>query len=270
MSSVPYRTFGQWIIVNIKDIPETYLDIEFKRFPGEHMHILELFDYNSLNVKLFFKYCNSLTECVNRILTGIRYPLDYRGRPNDVVVYKAHKYFLWKYLVDLENPGDYWKRASETVRDGYGDCEDTSTLTHTLFLMKGIDSFWMIGAVYLEDKLLGGHAWVIADVDGKYRLIETTLERPVPDIRVFPPVDISQTEYRIGKLRYVAFYAIHNMDELWINRKIAETTPGIVVSESYLIIRARLISLLEGVPEREVKVRKRELDVIRCEFELYT
>ena len=116
-------------------------------------------------------------------------------------------------------------------------CEDSSILMHTYFLMRGIDAFWCVGLVYYKDILLGGHAWEVAKLEDHYRLIETTLERPIRSLRSLPVVDINKCEWKIYDLKYVPVAMLHNKDEIWIN-------------EEYIRARAsmsRIISLF--IPE---------------------
>jgi hypothetical protein len=212
-------------VYKISDLPKKYLDIYRKRLTNEHMLITELYDYNSYQVELFFENCKDLLTCFNKILVNIKYPLNYYCRDVDDVYYRYGTYlptiFDTIYLVNLYNLKDFWKKCSETCRDGYGDCEDTSALTHCLFLRNQVDSFHCFGLVYKvvddEKKLLGGHSFVIARIDTNYRLIETTLDEPVDSFSIFPVYDFTKPYIKFGDYIYYIVFMIHNKSELWIN-----------------------------------------------------
>jgi len=208
-----------WIKLPIHSINPYDLDIGFVRFKGVKMHIIELFDHDSLQVKDFVKNCVTILECINKVLTEIKYPFDIFRKPTDEHVYMAFKKFRFTYHRKFINKVDYWQTASETAWLKMGDCEDSSTLMHTIFIMRSIDSLWCIGLVYLRNRMLGGHAWVVGKLDQNYRLVETTLEQPVPSITFFPVVNIDETNWKWKQLTYVPILAIHNLNELWLNKE---------------------------------------------------
>jgi len=210
---------SNWIKISISSIKPEDLDIGFVRFKGVHMHLLELFDQDSLQVQQFIKNCVTILECINKVLTDIKYPFDKFGKPTNHHVYKAFKKIGNIYHRSFMNKTDYWQKASETVWLKMGDCEDSSILMHTIFLMRNIDCLWCIGLVYLNNKLLGGHGWEVAKLNGKFRLIETTLEQPVPSINFFPEVNINETVWKWKRLTYVPILTLWKKDELWLNKE---------------------------------------------------
>ncbi len=81
-----------------------------------------------------------------------------------------------QYTQDAEAPNntvtkDYWQRSAETFTKQTGDCEDTSILLADWLISRGIDARVVIG----ETRLLLGHAWCVARVDGETYLLETTM-----------------------------------------------------------------------------------------------
>ena len=212
-----------WIIKKLYNIPLEALDVGFKRFKGVKMHLIELFDYNTMQVMYFFKDCKTVLDAINRVLVGIKYPFTITGKPTDYHYYQAFRKTLGICWKSFKNEYDFWQKASETAWLGYGDCEDSSILLHAYLVSIGVDSFCVFGIVYVKKlnklKLLGGHAFVIAKIDGEYRLIETTLERSIPKITYFPIVNIQKTQWNWGKLLYEGVFMLHNLDELWFNSK---------------------------------------------------
>ncbi|MEM9480086.1 MAG: transglutaminase-like domain-containing protein [Verrucomicrobiota bacterium] len=73
-----------------------------------------------------------------------------------------------KYTPDGQE--DAWQTSRETVRFGNGDCEDTSILLCDWLLSRGIEARVAVG----EHREAGGHAWVVAKIDGKEHILETT------------------------------------------------------------------------------------------------
>lgn len=207
---------GKFIVIPINSIPKERLDVVNKRVQNEHLSLLELFDYYSLNLDLFFRGLN-LLQGVNKILVDIKYPLDYLGHDSDNIIILEHKFAPFVFRVVKWNLFDYWKRASETVRDCYGDCEDTSILTHSFFIRNNVDSFCVFGIVYRNNKPLGGHAWVIAYLANSYRIVETTLDTLIPSFNVLPEVDLPNPPYTVRDIKYDPVIMLHNLDELWIN-----------------------------------------------------
>jgi len=104
-----------WIKYPIDIINPYDLDIGFKRYPNVKMHILELFDKDSLQVKDFFRECVDELSIINKVIKEIKYPLTWLGKPNDEHVYCAFKKFILTYHKCFVNNVDYWQKASETA-----------------------------------------------------------------------------------------------------------------------------------------------------------
>jgi len=150
----------------------------------------------------------SREEVVNFVIEQFAYPMK-RGRPTDQH-YK--NYFESQSCHQIS--ADFWQMASETLRTlrlnrkkanerGVGDCEDTSVLLVDLFLEKGWKAYEVLGRVYREDKLLGGHGWpIVQDENGDFRLVESTLDEPKKWPDGYPHVDPSKNDWKVGDLTY--------------------------------------------------------------------
>jgi hypothetical protein len=77
---------------------------------------------------------------------------------------------------DESFPGrqEVWQTAEETLRAGFGDCEDHSILLVDWLLAEGYEARVAIGESRFGDGQWGGHAWVVLRLEGKEYLIEAT------------------------------------------------------------------------------------------------
>jgi len=228
----------KWLIFEISKIKPEGLIIEEKRFKGDKLLITELF-IPTFQVKKFFNEAGSkktreerALTIINKVLKEIKYPLDWRKNPTDYHYFQAFKKNPFKCIIEKVNKYDYWSTCHETVVKGYGDCEDSSILMHTGFLLHEITpSFFVLGRVYKgylhRLRFLGYHAWVISYID-TYRLIETTLESEVKNVNFFPKVDIGNNVWEwktiAGTLVYEGLFMIKNLEEIWISRKLSIST----------------------------------------------
>jgi hypothetical protein len=103
---------------------------------------------------------------------------------------------------------EFWAYPSETIRDGIGDCDDTSILLVSL-LRKKINS----DNVYFTAGFFNGfgHAWVtIKNIFPEDRILESTLERSLP----FDVID--------NQGQYVPVYEFNDKNFNIINDEIIE------------------------------------------------
>lgn len=249
---------SKWLKYDIKRIPPDELDIGFKRFTGVKMHILELFDYDSLQVQDFFKNCIDELDIINRVLTGVKYPFTASGKPTDYHYYQAFKKFAWLCHKMFVNNEDYWQKASESAWLGVGDCEDSTILLHTGFVRRGVDCFACFGVVIIDDKYVFGHAWEVGRLAGKYRLVETTLEESVPSVTVFPDVDINEVLWKFYRITYYPYFMIHRLTELWINSEVVER-----MGLSTVNVGGMVKKLILTLSEMKKKVKKKYLKQIK-------
>jgi len=144
-------------------------------------------------------------DAIEWVIKNIDYPLLFGIFPTDRHVWNA---FNGKacYTITL----DYWQTAWETLMtyvlnnrikgiQGYGDCEDTAILTASLLRLLKIPSYVCLGVVYDQNhNMLGGHGWTIARLsDGKWHLIETTLDIPPKYPGGYPIIDPSKEDWVI-------------------------------------------------------------------------
>lgn len=82
-----------------------------------------------------------------------------------------------KYELDQEDGAmsEVWKRPTETWYSKAGDCEDTSILLADALITAGFPARVAIG----WNGNIGQHAWVVALIDGKEYVLESTLEKNI-------------------------------------------------------------------------------------------
>lgn len=127
--------------------------------------------YDLYAMKLDGSYCR-----VTDLLTGYERS---SGFPDDMSKYDQ-MLAIWRtvlkefvYTTDLQGsngPQDSWQTAAQTSKIGNGDCEDTSIFMTDWLISRGINARVAIGV----HSAGGGHAWCVAEVDGKEYLLETT------------------------------------------------------------------------------------------------
>jgi len=203
-----------WVKFKMSEIDPSYLDISGKRFPEQDVLLYELVDYHKYIVKRFFKDCLSPTAVINTVIVKIKYPLDVRGNPTDFHYFQAFRRIWGSCIRSYRNEYDFFQFASETAWLRYGDCEDSSILTAAGLELKNTQYFVAFGAVYLYERLLGYHAWIVAKLDNVWRLVETTLDRPYQGIDEIPIININTNKWSVGDLLYEA-YVLWNTEELW-------------------------------------------------------
>ena len=143
-------------------------------------------------------------DAIEWVIKNIDYPLIWGFIPTDRHVWNA---FNGKacYVLEL----DYWQTAWETLMTyilnkrikgthGYGDCEDTAILTASMLRLLDVPAYVCFGVVYENKTMLGGHGWTIAQLsDGKWHLIETTLDVPPKYPDGYPVIDPNEEDWFI-------------------------------------------------------------------------
>ena len=152
---------------------------------------------------------DSPRKAVEFVIREIEYPFSRLGRPTDTHIFN---FFDGKACFKLSL--DYWQTAYETVlvyrlnklkgKKGYGDCEDVSILCAAFLDILKYPYYVMFGEVFTEEQYLGGHAWLIAELDGKWRLYEMTLDEPLSFPDDYPEVDPSKNRFKVDELIYDA------------------------------------------------------------------
>jgi hypothetical protein len=111
-----------------------------------------------------------------------RYPFDYRGRP--ATAREVHLFKWWGVLYNWQENADYgWLFPRQVIRVGFGICIDTANLDTTMLLIKGVKAKTCLGVVLdKKGKLLGMHAWTLANVEGRSYVLETTAHPRSPGL----------------------------------------------------------------------------------------
>lgn len=110
----------------------------------------------------------------------------------------------------VNDPGDAWQFALETQKVGTGDCEDSAIMLADWLCSRGIEARVALGR-YAER---GGHAWVVAHLEGQEYLLESTL----PDSRPGHLPRVSEVGSRYvpeAMLDYESIYVREAPRELW-------------------------------------------------------
>jgi len=143
--------------------PNTYL---IKRLandlkaPNEELHVWNLFKF---------------------VVESIKYPWR-RGIPEALMIFcDLHALFRHPFKPKLSICLlDFWKFPVETLRDGVGDCEDTTFLLTSLLRVCKYNAYAVLG--YIEiDGIKYGHAWVLYQHPSyDWIILETTLDSLEP------------------------------------------------------------------------------------------
>ena len=185
-----------------------------KRF-GEKLDLRD-FLVSSADVRAIAR--KGIDEAINEVLR-VKYPFNIRGGYDDS--HTSHAFNLRGipllgvifYAQNLRNDFDFWQFPHETVLYMIGDCEDTSILLGALFAEQSIPFRVNVGKVYLEDELLGWHAWITyqAQMPAKWLLVETTLDE-IPETGWF---EVNQEMFkpaRVRNLYYVPVWVFNQID----------------------------------------------------------
>lgn len=153
-------------------------------------------------------------EAIRFVVEVFEYPLYLGIVPTDWHSFDGFRLWFLPPIQRIDIELDYWRSAAESMLfyeatgKGVGDCEDCSILLGAAMKLLGVDYYVCMGMVYRGSELLGGHAWVLASIDGSWRLVETTLDR-MP--RSFPEVDVDSNVYVVGDLRYEAMLRFNHI-----------------------------------------------------------
>jgi len=250
---------GEWIDIDKLIVPglDRVPSHFAKRFYS--CEIRELIDVESWFVHEWFSDCKTWLDVVKKVITEIKYPLDWAGRPTDFHYLQAFRKYPAKCMRTYRVERDFWQKASETAFMGLGDCEDSSILCGAGLYLKGY-KFWIeVGVVYVKInatyKALGGHAWVISENDSrKWVLVETTLDK-VP--KRFPEVNPDAFRHYVGKLMYEAVIRFNKY-----NIQVALIKPPTPPHEQG-VIGSIVLEFITQVKEKTRKMEKKKLKVIR-------
>jgi len=167
--------------------------------------LYELFTLYSYQVLEFCEGLNHPREVANRVIRLIRYPF-YLGAPNDSHQLLAFRDRLrgWRFRKCVEL--DFWQTAAETAAIRVGDCEDSSILFVACCGSPEIswgskDVYEAFGVVRdaRTNRVLGGHGWSYCRWEGKWHLIESTLDIPPPS---YPEVPNIRKPFRYKNVIY--------------------------------------------------------------------
>ncbi len=218
-----------WVKLPPPDVPslETADPSSAKRFTSIKINELLTLRSDWIKSQMEKLGINTPQKAIEFVITKIDYPF-YLGMPDDKHSWNA---FHGKacYTINL----DYWQSSYETLmtyilnnklkgKHGYGDCEDSSILAVALLRLLNVESYEILGMVYQNSKLLGGHGYLIAKLDdGKWHLIESTLDVPPKYPDGYPIIDPDSNTYKCGNLTYVGmikfneseYYEWHDTDK---------------------------------------------------------
>lgn len=169
-------------------------------------------------------------ETVKRIyrfnVREIQYPFRADGKPAIGFEFKAFPWLVHRFfkLYLAEYAQEYaWLMPSQLLKFKYGICIDTANLCTTLLRILGVDAYTVLGVVEGSGRYYG-HAWAIAEADGTWYLLETTIHKGNP-----PLIKLSELSERVN-LNYIEV-AKFNESHVQVDRELWEkynlTTAGI-------------------------------------------
>ena len=160
-----------------------WIDISLSpRFKGEEFYLTEFITTKGKMLEDIVKKYEGMSErervweLFKFVVENIKYPI--RDVPQiALLIVDTHVLFRHPLKPKLSLVlFDFWKFPYETLRDGLGDCEDTSFLLCSLLRIANVDAWAVLGKVVIDD-VPYGHAWV------EYRspeygsvILETTFE----------------------------------------------------------------------------------------------
>jgi len=143
--------------------PRTYLVKKLAndlKAPNEELHVWNMFKF---------------------VVENIKYPWK-AGVPEALMLFcDTHALFRHPFTPKLSICLlDFWKFPTETLRDGVGDCEDTTFLLASLLRVYKYKAYAVLGYVVIEG-VLYGHAWVLYQHPSyDWIILETTLDSLEP------------------------------------------------------------------------------------------
>ena len=225
-----------WIIKEFPIVPNIEDSSYYaKRFEKRFLYELVTFENKWINDFINDVGLNTAKDILEFIISEIDYPFSRLGRPCDTHIWNSFDGKACFKIID-----DYWQTAYETLliwklnakrgKKGYGDCEDVSIATQALLESINVPSYVCFGQVFKKEQLLGGHAWVIAELEGSWRLCEMTLDVPPLYPSGYPVVDPNSNVYSFGDFRYEAWIK-------WSSKEYFEWIPSHGVNMSSMFER---------------------------------
>jgi hypothetical protein len=147
----------------------------------------------------------------------IQYPFRADGKPAIGFEFKAFPWLIYGFfkLYLAEYQQEYaWLMPSQLLKFKYGICVDTANLCTTLLRILGINAYTVLGVVVGGGKYYG-HAWTIAEADGEWYFLETTIHKGKP-----PVIKLSELPSRV-QLNYVEV-ARFNEKEVHVDKALWE------------------------------------------------
>ena len=202
-----WTAFNPPVVPSLEDFPPE----EAKRLTRICITHLIMHRQNWIKEKMRELEIESPRQAIEFVIREINYPFTF-GKPDD-----SHIFSFFTCKASWWLRVDYWQTAEETLmtyvlnkklynKRGYGDCEDTSILLTAMLRILGAEAYTVFGVVKRRDQVLGGHGWTITKLeDGKWRLIETTLDDPLPYPYGYPEIDPNENEWAVGEITYEAW-----------------------------------------------------------------
>lgn len=115
------------------------------------------------------RLCKTTEEKQQAIFEYVRKEIKYVTEGNPKEYSYPQSYLRFKF--------DFWQLPRETIEWRSGDCEDVSILLCTMMRTAGVpasDIRIMLGTIYFEGFLLGGHAWTEFKMGDQWYVLEST------------------------------------------------------------------------------------------------
>jgi hypothetical protein len=150
-------------------------------------------------------------------VSEIQYPFRADGKPAIGFEFKAFPWlihgFFKLYLAEYRQ--EYaWLMPSQLLKLKYGICVDTANLCTTLLRILGLNAYTVLGVMEGGGKAYG-HAWTIAEANGEWYFLETTIHKGKP-----PTIKLNELPSKV-QLKYTEI-ARFNEKELYVDKTLWE------------------------------------------------
>jgi len=197
---------------------------------------------------------------------GIRevdYPF-HMGRPDDLhVVNFYHGRNCWKISED------YWDSCYEVMMEvvlcrrtgcrALANCDGSSIFITGMLRILNVPAYEVFGAVYRDGMLLGGHGWLIAmfPEDGRWHLVESTLDTPPSYPNGYPVVNPEENRWRVGSIVYEGWVRFNEKEYYeWGNGNMFEKYAKMGFREKETVRKHKAISEAFKVRTKALKHRR--------------
>lgn len=122
----------------------------------------------------------------------------------------------YQYDSEQYSGADVWQNSAQAFKYLRGDCEDHAIVLADWLISMGIDARVVLGR-YKE----GGHAWVVAFMEGEAYILEATSKRDVQNWKHYPLASVASHYYPTAMFNRTTFWMKHESTD---HRDYSDTT----------------------------------------------